>query len=622
MTVSQDLRQDRKGLSRLTRISNVRSEDPPFLTVRTLEVTHLKCFHSASLAGLEHITILIGPNNIGKSALLVGLRRLTRLTDECVPILGSRDGVGTTRDIHSFRTRPGDISDSASEGMLNLLVEINDATPLFAAEFHVQDPEMAQPASFKLQIALDRNAEIKMHQSDLIELTNKFDTRLSRINRPNGSSVNCIHFGVRAANALASQIIYVPGEREIARSLESDEYSSHQERRFSGKDAVRRLIQWHLKGEVHRIEAVQEFVSAVIGTRVKLRATLDPSLEASIGETRWRDVSHLGSGLSHLIVIAMATQLTTKPILLLEEPELSLHPRLQRRLILTLVGFTHQAFITTHSNHILDSMSPNTRLFRVNRNADNTTSVVQPIEAQVIETLRDIGARPGSLAEANAVLWVEGPSDAIYLRHWLSGVQRPGAYVEGVDYVFAFHAGSLLTHSTGVRENKSLSVLGEINPNYFLILDQDPNEDGELSHRYTQRWLNHPTAWITEPKEIEGYTSDNGLCSATDNRSSNESRQPRTTDTNRSLRDRLVALGLSKSWSKNKVGLARAVVALSQKGFDILHPAHSKHLSESLERIAQFLNRCRADDPSVQPPGDGAPESHSERLSSPADHVT
>jgi hypothetical protein len=329
-------------------------------------------------------------------------------------------------------------------------------------------------------------------------------------------------------------------------------------------------------------------VSKVLDVPVGVRTTLDPSIEVNINGTAWRELDQVGTGLSQLIIIGISTKLVSQPILLLEEPELSLHPRLQRRPLQVLKEYCEQSIITTHSNHIIDSAEPEIRLFRVSRERDVQASV-QPIHDQVIETLRDLGVRPGSLAEANAVLWVEGPSDAIYLRHWLLMIDD--GLLEGINFVFAFHAASLLTHSAEQRDSESLSVFCEVNSNYFLVLDRDPDDDGDPVHLYTESWLHHPCAWVTAPKEIEGYISDNALRVAMRGRSELTA----ASDTNKSLRERLFALGLPKSWSKRKVDLARAIVELAQRGVEVLHSTHQADLNANIHRILDFICHCQAD---------------------------
>ena len=482
--------------------------------------------------------------------------------------------------------RSGDLTEGETQGELRFRVDISDAKFLFAKDF----PVSGSPGrvSTEFVVKMNEHAQIGMPSEAFTEFVQRFDAFLAPNNRPDASSGYDIHFGIRAATALASQLICVPGEREVVRSLDADKYGRYEEKRFTGRDAIRILTQWHLKGERSRIEAVESFVSKVLDVPIGVRTTLDPSIEVNIAGAAWRELDQVGSGLSQLIIIGISTQLVHNPILLLEEPELSLHPRLQRRLLQVLQEFCEQSIITTHSNHIIDSAESEVKLFYVRREEGGKTTV-QLIHDQVIGALRDLGVRPGSLAEANAVLWVEGPSDAIYLRHWL--LTLDDGLLEGVNFVFAFHAGSLLTHSTEERDSESLSVFCEINPNYFLVLDRDPDGEGDPSHQYTERWLEHLCAWVTSPKEIEGYISDNALRVAIGRISESAT----ASDTNKSLRDRLLALGLPTSWSKRKVELAKSIVELAQRGVEVLHSVHQADLNTNIRRVLDFIRHCQAD---------------------------
>ncbi len=69
-------------------------------------------------------------------------------------------------------------------------------------------------------------------------------------------------------------------------------------------------------------------------------------------------VSSLGTGIEELVIIATAAANLHGQVVCIEEPELHIHPLLQRKLVEFLQKQTDNVyFIATHSPHILDAAS-------------------------------------------------------------------------------------------------------------------------------------------------------------------------------------------------------------------------------------------------------------------------
>ncbi len=63
--------------------------------------------------------------------------------------------------------------------------------------------------------------------------------------------------------------------------------------------------------------------------------------------------------------------------------------------------------------------------------------------------LDDLGVMSGDLVQANGLIWVEGPSDRIYIRTWMESLSRSRgqpAPIERVHYAFVSYGGTLLNH--------------------------------------------------------------------------------------------------------------------------------------------------------------------------------
>src|SRR5438094_9646640 len=94
----------------------------------------------------------------------------------------------------------------------------------------------------------------------------------------------------------------------------------------------------------------------------------------------------------------------------------------------------------------------------------------------VLEVLNDLGIRAADVLQANFVVWIEGPSDRIYLNRWI-GLMAP-ELVEGVDYSIMFYGGRLLFHLSLLRDELGLCAdelikLLRINQNSSSVIDSD-----------------------------------------------------------------------------------------------------------------------------------------------------
>jgi len=121
-----------------------------------------------------------------------------------------------------------------------------------------------------------------------------------------------------------------------------------------------------------------------------------------------------------------------------------------------------------------------------------------------------MGSRASEALQSNAVIWVEGPSDRTYIKHWFDLLG--GRVVEGRDYSVMFYGGDLLAHLTmdADTEVQEYIKLLRINRNSAIIIDSDKTYQAEPI-RETKRRVKEEAeqigkiAWITRGKEIENY---------------------------------------------------------------------------------------------------------------------
>jgi hypothetical protein len=218
----------------------------------------------------------------------------------------------------------------------------------------------------------------------------------------------------------------------------------------------------------------------------------------------------LGSGLHEVIILAAAATTLTGQIVCIEEPELHLNPILQKKFIRHLTDRTdNQYFITTHSPAIMDT--PGAEAYHITlvdgvSKVDRVTS-----DAGRAAVCEDLGYHPSDLLLANCVIWVEGPSDRLYINWWLHTVDP--SLLEGIHFSVMFYGGKLAAHISNAETSTHVAEfiqLRRLNRRGVIVIDSDKASSHKhlntTKKRLQKEFDQGPGfAWVTDGREIENY---------------------------------------------------------------------------------------------------------------------
>lgn len=244
-------------------------------------------------------------------------------------------------------------------------------------------------------------------------------------------------------------------------------------------------------------------------------------------------VSQSGSGLKTIILVLihvhLLPQVDNKPldhtVFAFEELENNLHPSLLRRLLLYLVRKQEELgcsfVLTTHSGVMIDwfSRRDDAQIIHVTHDGKNAVCQNSASYMDNKRILDDLDIRASDILQSNGIVWVEGPSDRIYLKRWIE-IWSDGKLLEGTHYQCMPYGGRLLNHFEGLPPDevkKGIAILG-INRNAAVVIDSDRKRVGKSGRIFSK--INDTKCrirdevkrvggfvWITEGKEIENYIS-------------------------------------------------------------------------------------------------------------------
>lgn len=277
-------------------------------------------------------------------------------------------------------------------------------------------------------------------------------------------------------NSLADRIVYFPSLRRIesgqanaltvlAAGLGIVDWVRRASRASSENYQSRQEFQ-HLR------EFESEFSSFADFDNLRLSVSeTNTTINAEINK-HLRPLSRLGSGIGECLLILLVAKLsrlgqlaTPKDVFLLEEPELHLHPTLQRKLIDNLCRNVGQLVVSTHSPTTVNEIQAHGgSVFRTGLQDGATQIHEVKTGLDLLKTLAGIGVSAGDILQAHKVLWVEGPTDIPVFKKWL--FTNPKRSSQNVAVV---HLGGAAMFSANVNPTD----LVNLNPNALVIIDSE-----------------------------------------------------------------------------------------------------------------------------------------------------
>ncbi|MEH2202441.1 ATP-dependent nuclease [Nostoc sp.] len=273
-------------------------------------------------------------------------------------------------------------------------------------------------------------------------------------------------------------------------------------RKQIGKEEAEKLLELKVtRGGTKILQSIQETVSALLGVRIDAFQTVSSLGNQTFAEMDVDDflVEVNGSGIKEALRLVLDVEFERPNILLVEEPEIHLHPGLETTIMryLKRISCNCQVFLTTHSTNFLDTGEMK-NVYLISK--PSSTQIRQlDIEEAEAEIPQELGIRLSSLFMFDRLIFVEGQSDEDILREWAStlGINLSQANVGFIHMGGARNFAHFATEGT-------LSFLTKRQIQMWFLIDRDEKEDYEVSN--LQKILGQKaTVKVLQRREIENY---------------------------------------------------------------------------------------------------------------------
>jgi putative ATP-dependent endonuclease of OLD family len=275
-----------------------------------------------------------------------------------------------------------------------------------------------------------------------------------------------------------------------------------------GKSEATRLLD--LKNQrrgTARFRRIQDAVTSLLGVEIDVFKSDSSARGESEAEI---DVDNFlaevnGSGVREALRIILDVEFQNPSILLVEEPEVYLHPSLEVSMMryLRRVSTSCQVFLSTHSTNFVDSGAvENVYLVSkagTNGRAGETT--IQSLDLREAEAFipRELGIRLSSVFMFDRLVFVEGDSDETILRE-LSSLLGVNLSSANVGFIPIEGARNLAHYAA----DATLSFLTKRQVRMWFLLDRDEKNEVDIK-KLAERLGSDAKLIVLHKREIENY---------------------------------------------------------------------------------------------------------------------
>lgn len=255
---------------------------------------------------------------------------------------------------------------------------------------------------------------------------------------------------------------------------------------------------------VDSFNVIKEIVTDLLGIEIEVFKSTQPSIGQSIEAEIDIDkfiVEVNGAGILEALRLILDYELNQPDILLIEEPEIHLHPALETIIMRYLKSIENncQIFITTHSTNFLDTAEMRNVYLVSRKGYDSSTNIQLVTHQEAEESIpRELGIRLSSLFMYDKLVFVEGLDEDV-IREWASICS-----VKLTQPSIGFVSMGGVRNFTHYATKKTIEFLCKRRVLVFFMLDHDERDEDEIN-TLKDKLGNKGQLIVLKKRELENY---------------------------------------------------------------------------------------------------------------------
>lgn len=440
-----------------------------------IELEKFRCFESSKIS-IRNLTVVVGKNNAGKSSMIEALRLISMASNKCTKTnyINPPKSLGLPLSIKGFRLP-----------VESLKIDLRSVV------YYYQDDAAKITAYFKnkVKIIIYINTEIA------------FASIIDKNGNVIRSKIQAEALNIHSISILPQIGLIKESEKKLTEKTVTEDIDTY-------------LSSRHFRNEMllFKLKYFRDFIKIAEQTWPGLRVkdleydnTYSDCINLFIEDERFTaEIGLMGSGIQMwLQIIWFICRSQGSETIILDEPDVYMHPDLQLKLLKLVKGFFKQVIIATHSVEIISNVSPR-NIVTIDKQKKQMSYANHL--AAVQEIVNDIGSPYNlsltKLSSSNKCVFVEGEDLKILQQFY--NVLHPDA-ISSLDTIPSLPLGGFnrINEAFGASRLFHKSAGGHFK--CYAILDRDYYSESQIDEQMKKAVENKLLLHVWKKKELENY---------------------------------------------------------------------------------------------------------------------